>query len=158
MSPVALKSVSLEVAGSNATLASEKDHALRTLAEDCVFVPVNQNIPGPYDLSLSIRDGRLVMDMTGNDGTALPSLVLSIKPYSRLVRDYFMIIESYETLRRQGTACQLETVDMARRGLHDEGANLLIERLTDKIQLDHATARRLFTLICILHKQHFPVF
>jgi len=158
MSIAVLKSVHLRETENGAALKTEKDLAIKTLAEDSVFQPANTNTPGPYDLSLSIQDGRLVMDIKGADGTSLPALVLSVKPYTRLIRDYFMMIESYETLRRQGTACQLETVDMARRGLHDEGAALLIERLEGKIALDHETARRLFTLICILHGQHFPVF
>jgi uncharacterized protein (UPF0262 family) len=158
MSPSSLKSVHLEETGGASFLRCEKDLALKTLAEDSVFAPVNQNIPGPYELTLRIHDGRLVMDIKGDDNTPLPTLVLSIKPYSRLVRDYFMMIESYEIMRKQGTACQLEAVDMGRRGLHNEGAELLVERLKDKVMIDLETARRLFTLICILHAQNSPVF
>lgn len=153
-----LKSVTLQDAQNSSPLKTEKDLALKALSEDSVFRPVNNNAPGPYDLSLSIQDGRLVMDMKSSDGITLPTLVLSVKPYTRLVRDYFMLIESYEKMRQSGTACQLEAVDMGRRGLHDEGATLLIDRLSGKIELDHATARRLFTLICVLHGQNFPVF
>jgi uncharacterized protein (UPF0262 family) len=132
--------------------------ALKALCEDSVFQPVHANASGPYDLILSIQDGRLVIAMTDGQGNALPTLVLSARPYSRLIRDYFMMIESCETLRRTGAPCQLESVDMARRGLHNEGADLLIERLSGKITLDHPTARRLFTLICALHGRDFPVF
>lgn len=157
-----LCSVRLEGDGPATFLAGERDLALKSLAESSVFEPVfapgRAPVPGPYDLVLSIQDGRLVMDMKAKDGAALPTLVLSVKPYTRLVRDYFMLIESYEKMRLSGTACQLEAVDMGRRGLHDEGANLLIDRLSGKIELDHATARRLFTLICVLHAQNFPVF
>jgi uncharacterized protein (UPF0262 family) len=153
-----LKSVTLQDAQNSSPLTTEKNLALKALSEDSVFRPVNNNAPGPYDLSLSIQDGRLVMDMKSSEGVALPTLVLSVKPYTRLVRDYFMLIESYEKMRQSGTACQLEAVDMGRRGLHDEGATLLIDRLSGKIELDHATARRLFTLICVLHGQNFPVF
>ena len=132
------------------------------LAEESLFHPaVNENTPdttGPYDLDLSIHDGRLVMEISNTDGTKLPALLLSVKPYTRLVRDYFMMIESYEAVRARGAAHQLEAVDMGRRGLHDEGANLLMDRLQDKIEMDHPTARRLFTLICVLHGQHFPIF
>ncbi|MDB5490382.1 MAG: hypothetical protein JWO78_231 [Micavibrio sp.] len=158
MSKSDLKSIHLSEGQSLSTLGNERDLALRDLAEDSVFKPVHHEDSGPYDLSLTIHDGRLVMDIKGNDGAALPSLILSIKPYSRLVRDYFMMIDSYETMRRQGTGCQLETIDMARRGLHNEGAELLIERLDGKIRLDHPTARRFFTLICILHSQNFSQF
>lgn len=153
-----LKSVRLIEADSSSPLKNEKDLALKSLAEDSIFKPASNPDSGPYTLSLSIHDGRLVIDVKDNADIALPSLVLSIKPYSRLVRDYFMMIESYEAMRRDGTAMQLETVDMARRGLHNEGGELLIERLEEKVTLDLETARRLFTLICILHKQHFPKF
>ncbi len=156
--PSSLKSVTLKDNEGAAFLQGEKDMALKALTEGSVFHPVTGTAPAPYDLSLSIQDGRLVMDLRGSDGTPLPSLVLSVKPYTRLVRDYFMMIESYETIRQSGTACQLEAVDMGRRGLHNEGADLLIERLEGKITLDHDTARRLFTLICVLHGQHFPLF
>lgn len=158
MSPSSLKSVHLHETDGASFLKCEKDMALKTLAEDSVFAPVNQSVPGPYDLTLSVQDGRLIMEIKGEDDAALPGLILSLKPYGRLVRDYFMMIESYETMRRQGNACQLETIDMARRGLHDEGGAMLRERLQDKIELDLETARRLFTLICILHKQHYPFY
>lgn len=153
-----LKSVTLHETQGNGFLKQEKKEALKALAEESHFHPVGGQATPPYTLDLRIEDGRLVMDMRGDDGTALPTLVLSVKPYTRLVRDYFMMIESYETMRQSGTACQLEAVDMGRRGLHNEGADLLIERLDGKITLDRDTARRLFTLICVLHGQHFPLF
>lgn len=153
-----LRSITLMEKDARSFLASEKEQAISDLCHDSLFQPANTNIAGPYDLTLSIQDGRLVVEMTGADGTALPALVLSVKPYSRLIRDYFMLIESYEILRATGAACQLEPIDMARRGLHNEGAKLLIERLSGKITLDHPAARRLFTLVCALHSQNFPVF
>lgn len=153
-----LKSVTLEEKNQGGFLQKEKEEALKALAEESYFLPVGAVTPPPYTLALRIEDGRLVMDMRGADDVALPSLVLSIKPYTRLVRDYFMLIESYEATRQSGTPCQLEAVDMGRRGLHNEGADLLIERLEGKITLDHDTARRLFTLICVLHGHHFPLF
>lgn len=156
--PPSLRSVVLQDGDTASFLKNEKDIALKALTEGGLFQPVNAAAPGPYDLSLSIQDGRLVMDLRGADGTRLPALVLSVKPYTRLVRDYFMLIESYETTRQSGTPCQLEAVDMGRRGLHNEGADLLMERLEGKITLDHDTARRLFTLICVLHGHHFPLF
>lgn len=153
-----LKSVHLDEADKTPVLRQERELALKSLSEGSRFQPANTDIPGPYDLKLGTHDARLVMQMTGADGAALPALILSLKPYTRLVRDYFMMIESYETMRRGGTADQLEAVDMGRRGLHDEGATLLIERLSGKVSLDHQTARQLFTLICILHGQRVPLF
>ncbi len=135
-------------------MAQEADRAVHDLCQEAAFAPANAPAPISYNLKLGIHDGRLVMEMTGADGTSLPALILSIKPYTRLIRDYFMMIESYETLRRTGTGCQLEPVDMARRALHNEGADLLMERLSGKITLDHPTARRLFTLICALWHRH----
>jgi uncharacterized protein (UPF0262 family) len=158
MAPQSLRTITLTETKSRSFLSSEKDQAIGDLCADAVFEPANTNIPGPYDLKLSIQDGRLVLETSGSDGTPLPALILSVKPYTRLIRDYFMLIESYEKMRSTGTACQLEPIDMARRSLHNEGAELLIERLNGKIMLNHATARRLFTLICALHGQHFLVF
>lgn len=152
-----LHSVTLHETHGGSFLNHEKELALKALLDEGVFQP-ESNLPGPYDLDLKIQDGRLVMDIRAADSTPLPSLVLSVKPYTRLVRDYFMLIESYESIRQHGNHDQLEAVDMGRRGLHDEGATLLKERLSGKITLDHATARRLFTLICVLHSQNFPVF
>ena len=134
-------------------LKAESDLALKTLAEDGIFEPENPPAPGPYDLALSIQDGRLVLEMMAADGAPLPALVLSVRPYTRLIRDYFLMIEGYEAMRRSGDLVKLEAIDMGRRGLHDEGASLLRDRLAGKIKMDHETARRLFTLICVLHGQ-----
>ena len=96
----------------------------------------------------------LVLRIRNTDGHDLPMLVLSLKPYRRVIEDYFLIIASYEEARRNGVLQKLETIDMARRGLHNEGAELLRERLADKIDMDFETARRFFTLICALHRNH----
>lgn len=132
-------------------LSAEKKQALYDLSQDGVFTPANTDRPGPYDLSITISEGRLVLEMKAADGIALPALVLSVRPYGRLIRDYFMMIESYESMRRTAPPEKLEPIDMARRAIHDEGARLLAERLDGKVTLDHPTARRLFTLICALH-------
>lgn len=158
MSRPALKIVRLNEGESSAFMKTEKEMAVKALVEGSVFHPLNHDGAGPYELELGIHDGRLVIGMLDGEGQALPTHILSVKPYSRLVRDYFMMVESYEQMRMTGTAGQLEAIDMGRRGLHNEGADLLIDRLKDKIRLDHETARRLFTLICVLHRQHFPVF
>jgi len=81
-------------------------------------------------------------------------LVLSLKPYRRLIQDYFLMLESYEQARHSATRDKLEAIDMGRRGIHNEGADLLLSRMESKITMDHETARKLFTLICVLHKTH----
>lgn len=145
-----LSRIDLPNAPTHHLLAGERDQAIRALLEGGHFQPIQGNASAPYSLCLKLEDGRLMIDTAGADGTALPALILSLSPYRRLIRDYMTMIESYETARSQSHPTRLETIDMARRGLHDEGARLLIERLTGKITLDHATARRLFTLICTL--------
>lgn len=158
MNSCCLKNVHLDESDKTPLLRHERELALNSLSEGGLFQPANTDIPGPYNLRLGTQDARLVLQITGANGATLPALILSLKPYTRLVRDYFMMIESYELMRRDGTADQLEAVDMGRRGLHDEGAALLIERLTGKVSLDHHTARQLFTLICILHGQRAPLY
>jgi len=106
---------------------------------------------GPYALTLSIQDQRLVFDVAGDDGAQLRVFGLSLTPLKRVVRDYFMICDSYYAAIRTATPQQIETIDMARRGLHNEGSELLRERLAGKATFDLDTARRLFTLICALH-------
>ena len=83
----------------------------------------------------------------------LPLLALSLQPYRRLIHDYFLMVQGYEESRRSAPPERLEAIDMGRRGLHNEGAELLIERLKGKIDMDFETARRLFTLICVLHRK-----
>jgi uncharacterized protein (UPF0262 family) len=106
---------------------------------------------GPYSLSLSVVEQKLVFDVKLLDGTAVRIFVLSLSPFKRVIRDYFMICESYHQAIRQATPTQIEAIDMGRRGLHNEGSRLLETRLEGKVKLDFDTARRLFTLICALH-------
>lgn len=133
-----------------ASIEHERDTAIRELLDLNEFQP-RDDVDGPYDVAISILDGRLVLDVVNVLGGRLPSLVLSLRPYRRVVKDYFMIVSSYEEARREGNMSKLEAVDMGRRGVHDEGARLLVERLSDKIVMDHGTARRFFSLICVLH-------
>ncbi|WP_127901654.1 UPF0262 family protein [Solirhodobacter olei] len=107
--------------------------------------------PGPYRLNLAIRDGRLVVDIASETGEPLRAFHLSLGPFRQVVKDYFQICESYFEAVKRLPPSQIEAIDMARRGIHDEGARVLIERLEDKAVVDRATARRLFTLICVLH-------
>ncbi|GGL63355.1 UPF0262 family protein [Wenxinia marina] len=106
---------------------------------------------GPYDLSLSIRERRLVVEVKTAEGNPAAEFHLSLGPFRQVVKDYFQICESYFSAVRTLPPSQIETIDMARRGIHDEGARVLIERLEGKAEVDDGTARRLFTLICVLH-------
>ena len=106
---------------------------------------------GPYALSLSVVEQKLVFDVKLLDGSDVRIFVLSLSPFKRVVRDYFLVCESYHQAIRQATPTQIEAIDMGRRGLHNEGSRLLETRLDGKVKLDFDTARRLFTLICALH-------
>ena len=100
---------------------------------------------------MSISENRLVFDIRLEDGTPLMAHLLSLTPLRRIVKDYFLICDSYYKAIRTATPSQIEAIDMGRRGLHDEGSRVLQERLKRKVKVDHDTARRLFTLICVLH-------
>ena len=128
----------------------DREIALRDLIADSRFVPF-KDTDGPYDIALSIEENRLVFRMQNDKDEDLPMLVLSLKPYKRLVKDYFIIVRSYDEALKNGNPSRIEAIDMGRRGLHNEGADMLMERLEEKIEMDHDTARRLFTLICVLH-------
>ncbi len=130
-------------------MAGERDRALADLRENSVFQPLNDK-NGPYRLDISLQEQRLVFETKNANNIVLPLLILSMKPYKRLMQDYFLMIESYERVRVEGTLQNLEPIDMARRGLHNEAAEMMRERLADKIAIDHDTARRLFTLVCAL--------
>lgn len=106
---------------------------------------------GPYRLNLSTADGRLIFDILNAKEERLSMIGLSMAPFRRIVKDYYMICESYHQAIRTATPSQIETIDMARRGLHNEGSELLRERLQGKVEVDFNTARRLFTLVCVLH-------
>lgn len=147
----ALAAITLHNAdGTEAALNPETARAIEELKQDSEFGFVDAP-PGPYSIDLSIYNRQLVLKATAADGTVLPHLVLSLSPYRTIIRDYFMMIESYEKARVEGFMARLEPIDMARRGLHNEAADLMIDRLKEKVFLDHATARRIFTLICALH-------
>ncbi|HER34707.1 MAG TPA: UPF0262 family protein [Halothiobacillaceae bacterium] len=129
----------------------ERAIAIFDILEENRFAPAGHD-GGPYDLRLSIEDRqRLVMEVNHEDGEPVARVTLSLTPFRRIVKDYFQICESYFDAIKRLSPSQIETIDMARRGLHNEGSEMLIERLKDKIELDRDTARRLFTLICVLH-------
>jgi uncharacterized protein (UPF0262 family) len=128
----------------------ERQIAIYDLIEDNVFGLPSIDA-GPYSLTISLHESKLMLDIAGADGEQKAVHILSLTPFRRILRDYFMICESYYDAIRTQTAAQIEAIDMGRRGLHNEGADLLLERITGKINCDKDTARRLFTLITALH-------
>jgi uncharacterized protein (UPF0262 family) len=107
--------------------------------------------PGPYRLGLAIRERRLVFDLATEAGEKAAEFHLSLTPFNQVVKDYFQICESYFDAVKRLPPAQIEAIDMGRRGIHNEGSRILMERLRGKVDTDMATARRLFTLICVLH-------
>jgi len=109
---------------------------------------------GRYRLKLALAERRLVFDIADEAGAPVAVHILSLTPFRRVIRDYFLICDSYYEAIRSSTPSQIEAIDMGRRGIHDDGSELLRERLAGKIELDKDTARRLFTLICVLHRRN----
>ena len=135
-------------------LGAQVDHerkvAIFDLLEANYYDPVD--IPaGPYNVILSIEDNRLVFDIRTIADKKLNAFNLPVGAFRRIVKDYFMICDSYFEAIKRSTPSQIEAIDMGRRGLHNEGSDRLRELLSGRIEIDHATARRLFTLICALH-------
>jgi len=128
----------------------ERAIAIFDLIEGNSFAPAG-GFTGPYALHLSIADNRLVMDIASEGGDPLTRVVLPLSPFRTIVKDYFQICESYFQAIRSAPASRIEAIDMGRRGLHNEGSDLLRQRLKDKVDVDSNTARRLFTLVCVLH-------
>lgn len=128
----------------------ERAVAIFDLIEDNSFQPVGDD-DGPYRLRLSLVDAKLVFTVTRENDEPVVTHILSLTPFRRVVKDYFMICESYYDAIRSSTPSQIEAIDMGRRGLHNEGSQTLMDRLAGKIDVDFDTARRLFTLVCVLH-------
>lgn len=128
----------------------ERAVAIYDLLEENSFGPVGHD-GGPYALHLAITGNRLVFDIRLTDGALVVAHHLSLSPLRRIVKDYFLICESYYQAIRTASPSQIEAIDIGRRGLHNEGSELLMQRLDGKIAIDADTARRLFTLICVLH-------
>jgi uncharacterized protein (UPF0262 family) len=139
---------SLAPAGPDAD--QERKVAIFDLLEGNVFKVVGHD-GGPYNVVLSLADNRLVFDVSEQDGSAVRKLLLSLTTLRRVIKDYFMICDSYYDAIRSSTPGQIEAIDMGRRGLHNEGSQILTEKLADKVEVDHDTSRRLFTLVCALH-------
>jgi uncharacterized protein (UPF0262 family) len=138
----------------NPDIEQERRIAIFDLIEENRFRPLRACAAGhhgPYRLRLSVNDGRLMLEIASEAGEQVETLVLGLGRFRRPIRDYFAICDSYYQAIRKATAQEIETIDMARRALHNEAAELLLERLDGKVETDFATARRLFTLICVLH-------
>ena len=129
----------------------ERAVAIFDLIEDNSFRPVHADVPGPYRLKLSLVDSRLVFAIAREDGAQVVTHILSLTPFRRIVKDYYLICESYYDAIRSASPSHIEAIDMGRRGLHNEGSQTLKDRLAGKIDVDFDTARRLFTLVCVLH-------
>lgn len=138
----------------NPDVEQERRVAIFDLIEENKFVPQRghpDGYAGPYRLMLRVEEGRLIFEISREDGSPLEAIILGLGRFRRPIRDYFAICDSYYQAIKTSTAQQIETVDMARRGLHNEAAEMLMDRLDGKIAVDFDTARRLFTLICVLH-------
>ncbi len=136
-------------------IEQERKVAIFDLLEDNTFVLPRRDDraapEGPYRVNLSIRDKRLVFDVHTESGESAAEFHLSLGPFRQVVKDYFQICKSYFEAVKTLPPSQIETIDMARRGIHDEGSRVLQERLSGKVEIDSHTARRLFTLVCVLH-------
>jgi uncharacterized protein (UPF0262 family) len=128
----------------------ERAVAIFDLLEANRFAPTS-GLGGPFHLHLAIEENRLNIEVRTVADGASEMIILPLAPFRGIVKDYFMVCESYYEAIRRSSLAQIEAIDMGRRSLHDEGSSLLIERLGDRAAIDHDTARRLFTLICVLH-------
>jgi uncharacterized protein (UPF0262 family) len=128
----------------------ERAIAIYDLLEENYFAPAG-DFTGPYNLHLSVTDNRLNFDVRSQGGEPLMLATLALRSFQSVVKDYFMVCESYYAAIKKSSPSQIEAIDMGRRGLHNEGAEMLKDRLAGKIAIDSDTARRLFTLVCVLH-------
>ncbi|KQR32183.1 UPF0262 family protein [Agrobacterium sp. 22094] len=128
----------------------ERAVAIFDLIEENIFEPIG-HVGGPYRLNISLVDAKLVFSITTEEGTDVATHILSLTPFRRIIKDYFLICESYYEAIRSSTPSQIEAIDMGRRGIHNDGSQTLMDRLSGKIKMDFDTARRLFTLVCVLY-------
>ncbi|MEO0465071.1 MAG: UPF0262 family protein [Pseudomonadota bacterium] len=147
--------VSIEIddetlAASGPEAEHERRVAIFDLIEQNEFAVTGQQ-SGPYRLALSLKERKLVFEISTESNEAVHTFILSMSPFRGVIRDYFMICESYYDAIRSQTPHQIEAIDMARRGIHNEGSELVEDRLKGKVEVDFDTSRRLFTLICALH-------
>ena len=147
---VAVELDQLTIGKADEAVEHERRVAIADLLDSNTFVPADSE-SGPYALRLAIEDDRLVFDVRQEDETPVHAFVFALGPLRRIIKDYFLICESYYEAVRDAPLAQIEAIDMGRRGLHNEGSQILQNRLDGKIDTDFQTARRLFTLICALH-------
>jgi uncharacterized protein (UPF0262 family) len=132
----------------------EVEHERRVAVFDLLernFFRLVDGFEGPYRVALSLRESNLIFAISDGSGHNQTEIALSVRPFRRIVKDYFLICDSYFQAIKSASPSRIEAIDMGRRGLHDEGAEKLMDVLVDKITVDRETARRLFTLICVLH-------
>jgi uncharacterized protein (UPF0262 family) len=138
-------------------LEADRAQAVADLAAENQFVPLTlkPGVPaqGPFVLHLAVQDGRLVFDIRRGNGARLALIGLALGPFRSLVKDYQLLVDSHLKAVEEGRAERIQAIDTGRRGLHNEGATLMRQRLEGKIAIDFATARRLFTLVCVLHQR-----
>jgi uncharacterized protein (UPF0262 family) len=139
----------------SAAVENERAAAIADLLRENSFAP-ESGLCGPFALHLAVEENRLNMEIRSlaegsAAGATSETIVLPLAPFRRIVKDYFTVCESYYAAIRTASPSRIEAIDMGRRALHDEGSNLLKERLAGKVEIDHNTARRLFTLLCVLH-------
>jgi uncharacterized protein (UPF0262 family) len=134
----------------SADIEHERAIAIFDLLEENSFAPVNA-APGPFHLHLGIEENRLVLDIRSTADEPLERILLPLTPFRSIVKDYFLVCDSYFKAIRNASPSRIEAIDMGRRALHNEGSELLRERLAERVAVDLNTARRLFTLLCVLH-------
>jgi uncharacterized protein (UPF0262 family) len=130
---------------------ADRAQAVADLAAENAFAPAG--LAGPFVLHLAIQEGRLAFDIRDAADRPLGAHLLAMGPFRKLIKDYQMLVESHIEAVQEGRADRIQAIDMGRRGLHNEGAGLMMQRLAGKIAIDFATARRLFTLVCVLHRR-----
>ena len=130
----------------------EREVALFDLLEENKFILKGEGAStGPYHLKLKLADDRLVFDVSDTKDAPLREIVMPAKPFRSVIKDYFLICESYFDAIKTSSPSQIEAIDMGRRGLHNEGAQMLQEKLDAEVEMDKPTSRRFFTLLCVLH-------
>ena len=134
----------------NTDVEHERAVAIVDLLDENSFIP-RSSLAGPFHLHLGIEENRLLLDIRDEADKSLEQVVLPLSPFRRIVKDYFLVCDSYYSAMREASPSQIEAIDMGRRALHNEGGEKLRERLADQVEVDLNTARRLFTLLCVLH-------
>ena len=136
-------------------IEADREQAVADLVANQFAPTLRHDVPGPYVLHLGIRDGRLVFDIRDSQDVPLVAIGLALGPFRGLVKDYQLLLDSHIKAVEEGREARIQAIDMGRRGLHNEGAELMRQRLAGKIDIEFDTARRLFTLVCVLHQRVF---